>query len=1098
MRPRRRFRIGRAKAVLFGAVILLGTAGLVRSCWDAVHSARAGVRRAVRQIPGVEFGRIRGEGERSVLISDLVWRDGEKKLISAAEVRLTLEADPKEGALRSVNCEGVVLRRLPRLLAKLRESGFYRKLPVGELAVSGVWVGEDGGKHPFTLRSVPDGKSGGRRLEFSLPEAGFRISGEHGAADGGGQLRFSGHLDAALLAAAGVPLPKEVKLPGRFTVSGSVRLGADGFRFDGPLTADGLFPEPAMIEGGFWRLMPGGRYSFRWEGPGRAWSVTLPEAELQLPFVAPLGALTFSGDGGRVLRFSLAAATPAGKQAGNLRLDGRIDRESGEWELRQSGHSDRVVNWQWDTPLGLVGCLWRNPKLSGAGVGARGEIDYSFGFDQFSFRPVAEQTSFSALPGTISGSWNFNFSTPAASSFTLTGTLSTAKLEWPEPRSAWGAARARIAFSLSRLSGEQAWKLDLEPEAAGVNIFGAELPKLKLENLAGRFSTALAAGHPDRRPAEIGGGIQAGRVTVVDSAFGSGSLEELRLTGVVELDGEGRVTGHRISAGCAAGILRSGQSSLAAAGAEFDCDFNRRQMTPGDNLISNVTLVKPVLRLFGSEWASPGGEVRVSGEIRGSELLPAEWNGRFRLPEGTLKAGNFAGNFGGFSGDLRWREGNPAALSLSMTGVAGAWREGSRQGWSLRAPVLRLALAREREKIAGEASLADGSLTALLGGNTQLVLNKLSAKLPIRFPADGGGPAGQFSAGELHMPGDWISAASGELRLERNGIAFRGRAASGYFSGTPLSFEGGIGAGSPFSGTFQLAESELTRPIRFDAPSALTGNCSYSGRLAAAGSFGGADGWRLEFRPAGGQLSAGGFEMEQLTGVLRLGEFETRRQNSGGEFAFRRLTGHNITLEQGRVRFRLPQSGEFNLTGGSGVLWGGRARLEGPLLLSPGASSTEVGIRLRGVRISALLEAVGLPSAPISGVASGRAVWRIAPGAPPRLLAADFTSDRVDHLRLGALEPFLLNEAGNNPRARRTIEALRDFDCRDLQLRIDRDADGKPVLELVVTGRPTRPIPVSGDSVQRYMHAIDPAALGFDSDMTVSISYRLPEPEEEK
>ncbi len=78
-----------------------------------------------------------------------------------------------------------------------------------------------------------------------------------------------------------------------------------------------------------------------------------------------------------------------------------------------------------------------------------------------------------------------------------------------------GAARARIGFALSRNSpAEPAWKLDLEPEAAGVNVFGAELPKVKLENLAGRFSTSLAAGRPDRRPGEIAGGIQIGRVAV--------------------------------------------------------------------------------------------------------------------------------------------------------------------------------------------------------------------------------------------------------------------------------------------------------------------------------------------------------------------------------------------------------------------------------------------------------------------------------------------------------------------------------------------------------------------------------------------------------
>ena len=64
-----------------------------------------------------------------------------------------------------------------------------------------------------------------------------------------------------------------------------------------------------------------------------------------------------------------------------------------------------------------------------------------------------------------------------------------------------------------------------------------------------------------------------------------------------------------------------------------------------------------------------------------------------------------------------------------------------------------------------------------------------------------------------------------------------------------------------------------------------------------------------------------------------------------------------------------------------------------------------------------------------------------------------------------------------------------------MQLKIDREESGKGTLELVVTGRPTRPIAVTDHAIQRYVDAIDPASLGLDSDMTVSITYRLPEQE---
>lgn len=175
------------------------------------------------------------------------------------------------------------------------------------------------------------------------------------------------------------------------------------------------------------------------------------------------------------------------------------------------------------------------------------------------------------------------------------------------------------------------------------------------------------------------------------------------------------------------------------------------------------------------------------------------------------------------------------------------------------------------------------------------------------------------------------------------------------------------------------------------------------------------------------------------------------------------------------------------------MLWGGRARLEGPLFLSPGTGAAEVGIRLRGVQIGRLLETLGLPAAPIRGVATGRAVWRISPAGAPRLLSADFSSDRVDHLQLGALEPFLPREGRDSPRTQRTMEVLRNFSCRALRLKLDREENGSAVLELVVTGRPTRPIPLPDETAQRYMHAIDPSAFGLDSDMTVSILYRLPE-----
>ena len=133
----------------------------------------------LRRIPEVEFGRIRADNGNGVAISDLAWSENGKTLFSAEEVRLTLVPE-REGELRSILCGGVVLRQLPVLLKSLQTDGLPGRIAAEEIALAGVWIGENGRKYPFTLQSIGEEKDGVRCVQIVLPERGVQVTGSMG------------------------------------------------------------------------------------------------------------------------------------------------------------------------------------------------------------------------------------------------------------------------------------------------------------------------------------------------------------------------------------------------------------------------------------------------------------------------------------------------------------------------------------------------------------------------------------------------------------------------------------------------------------------------------------------------------------------------------------------------------------------------------------------------------------------------------------------------------------------------------------------------------------------------------------------------------
>lgn len=191
------------------------------------------------------------------------------------------------------------------------------------------------------------------------------------------ELKFLGKLAPELLIAAGAPLPPQI-VPGEAEADGRLVWSPDDPAAMN-LEAECALSEPWSRSGSFWQLRSGKRCRIGWTRSG--WTVGYPDSELVKPFLLPIGELTFSGGEGSEIRFrSLGMEPPAGEQSGRFELSGRFDPSTGSWEFRQSEGSDRVVRWKLEHSFGELECGWRRPRISGSGVGERGEIDYSFGF----------------------------------------------------------------------------------------------------------------------------------------------------------------------------------------------------------------------------------------------------------------------------------------------------------------------------------------------------------------------------------------------------------------------------------------------------------------------------------------------------------------------------------------------------------------------------------------------------------------------------------------------------------------------------------------------------------------------------------------------
>ena len=1083
---RNRKRRGRSRRWLRAVLVLACCAAAALAAWGVFRLPRNVAARRLGEIPGLS-ARIVEAGADRLELAAVRYAPEKEELFTASEVELRFGGEKQTRHLAEIRIGGALVRDfsgLWKLAATYNESVSAFS---GTLSASGFWGTDRGNGIPFTLRWTPGGH---RALEVVFAKPELTVTGEMLPGKRELQLRFSGNLNRMLLKAAGAEIPAELVLPPQFTVSGAVQVSSDTFELTSPLTASGLFLSPAAIQGGFWQANPGGHYSFRWEGPGRGWRVGFPEAELTAPFAASLGELAVQGGEGPEWRFSVDSVPTVGEVAGRFRLEGRFDPAGGDWEFRQAASSDQAVKWQLAGAPGTVGCVWRTPKISGQGRGMRGEVTWLFDFDRLDLRMEGNRHDFSARPGRMTGNCRFDLTRPDAASFRLSGNLQANKLEWSDPASAWGAVRAEVGFEVSRRPGEQEWEYRLNPLAANVNVYGATLPKLKLENPSAEFLFRLAPGGERRYPEEIRGSISMDRATLVESSFGMGEMERIRLSGSVFPDDRGRVGRHELFGSIEHSSTRLEQLALEGSSISFESRFDRASMTPGANCIADFRGTGGVLGVEGVRFEGSRFEGRAAGEMRKDELVPPGWTVQWRFPSGMFAGSGFTGSTGLFSGRAELVSGGAQALKVELRDLKAA-SSAAVSSWSARIPAARLDLVRSGAELGGLAVAGQVEFDAAGEGGRQYGFSGGEFSLPLQFPDWEKARPGTVKAAAIRVPGNFLSEAQGSLQLKPAGLAFEGKGGSRFFNGPVLrltAMAGRLPNGEwSMAGTLKLPVTQLKEPIRFGEFFPSAAGVRLSGKIGGEGEFrfaGDSRRWNLALQPFGAELSGPQFRLSGVSGEIRVPGEGAGYRDSGGELTFDGLVAAGIALGKGRVNWLSSRPGVLEIQEAAGSLWSGRARLAAPLVWTASRPGPEFSLQLTDIDLETAARLLGLPDGVIAGRGDGTVTFR--GGAKPEPVALELTSRSVRHLRFRPLEKYVDQRGGNSPRRRMVLEALRDFNCRELRLRAVRSG-GMTDLELAVAGHSERPLAFPDGKLNRL--------VDIDTDMELMLTYRIPDTE---
>ncbi|MDR0933056.1 MAG: hypothetical protein LBM70_08580 [Victivallales bacterium] len=1013
-------------------------------------------------------------------------KDGATAFARFAEIDLD-----SAGKLSAIRLNGIEISQWDSLLSMLSNLRLGQTFPP-ELTLDGVWRnGEKNADCPFQLKWKPD-KAGKTRILLHSFNPKFEISGQVDFAAKMANLKFAGQMTPRKLPFFGDWIPDEFLSAESIEAKGEIQLDGNFSEVIRHFAGELKLSETLAISSGIWRFSPGSRIEFRWDGADSSWEVELPETNLVRPLGLPLGKVSVSGrKSDQEIRFSIVNAPPVGELSGVMKLDGRYNRRNGEWMFRQSENSDRAVRWSGVLPLGDFNCAWRDLKVSGGGTHSRGSIDFSLGFESLRYRTPNNPRELTTSPGTLSGSWSFNYDASAVVSFELNGLLQSDKLDWNDPESAWSATSALTRFRLSRQAGEKSVLLVLNPAFKGVNLYGGGVPKLKMEGVSGNLNTTLELASQTPVPLRIEGAVEIQQLNPVRSMFGEGEFKNLRLFGFSEFASDWSVLLLKLSGGAERAIFRYPQSEIVTVSPEFDVDFNRNSPNPGDNFAIKMTSQHLTLAALGGTLDVSKGHALWSGELRETGFLPDRWRATLDLPEGDIENRDFAGKFHKFRCQTSFERMQIIDFNATLDELKAQINGASPQ--KLYAKQQTLSIKRDQtEEVSGVYTLRGGEILEQKWGG-----RAISVDLPLKWGKDNTKGDGTFQIGELTLPGKVLRTASGSIRLDQGRFHFNGVAASEFWAKDAFSFTGEFlwGKTWEFTTQYKLSSTKMNTPLVLSEVLPALSGMSYSGELSGHGLFElfpTRRNWSGEFKLNNGTLKKAGFEAKQLSGSIRL-PGSMANLNPGGELRFGEIYVAGVGLRNGMLNFRLPHSKQCDIISANGNIWGGRARLISPFSLRSGNSAAEIGMMIRGVKWNELFKSLDLQSGLLEGTADGMLFWRFrADDSCLDLVSAELTSVVGENLKLAALEPFVLANAKSSSRQRIYLELLRDFNCRILRVRLEEEPSGSVLLELSAAGKPSGSIKVKDENYRKLINSIDPAAFGLDGEIEIFTSYRIP------
>ncbi len=1088
------YQLKHARAFLFAVIIIVGIGALLYSYFLTGRTVRREIKSYIESVEGVKVGKIQEISAVRLDLYDVEYSIDHQKIASAESLRLKLQTPELGGVpeLKSVNITNLAVYDIKALIVNVLPQMVAANAGVSVNAI-GDWYCPDENKqlkkYNFSLR-FNEGEPGKYNFSLNLPDPGIHLNGEYDGKSGDMRLQLNGKISGEILKNAGIRTPIHMDLPGYLTYDGIVKINLRTFEFTAPLVLDGTFLHQASINGDFFQIMPGGKFHFNWRGPNKKWTIKFPDAEVVKPYAITLGSLTVSGNGSDPdLDFVIESIPPVGELIGRIRLNGKFNRDTGEWEFFQSESSNKTNKWNYKNQFAIVDSIWKSPRISGSGKRGQGEVNYSFIFDEFNLFVGEDSVPFKADNGDISGVCKFNFEDNGETRIEVAGEINTSKLEWPDPQCLWNSTKCQIRYSLHRDLEDKNWLLDLEPFLATVNMVGGSLPKIRLENISGKLSTQLRADNFGRWPDSIGGLIVASRANLVNSPLGVGSFSDIKLAAQADLAESGKVKELDFSLSAGPGNLKFGDFVLQTERVEGDGKLDREQLA-GDNFSAVFDVSEPRSKFWGFDFANSDASCKVTSSLRKQDITPENFLIEWSFPMGSFKSSALSGSFGQAGVHLAVKNNLIDTVEGAVEFIEFTQLDYKKQllKWTMALDRFNFKFANQGHEQTGQCELLNGNLQVTNNDQKLFNLKGMELKIPLRFPDFTKSEIGTWKIEKIDSNIDLFDSAGGNIYL-RDRLFFTGQVHSGYFQPQQFKLTGDLNYQNEhfvLSNRLDMPKTKMNQPFALSMLNDLGQEVMVNG-IVGVNINNMVDHeniqWDCRLGLENADISGKNFGIENASGDLVFADpgnvnVKSEARLKFGKFNYRDTHGIN-----GELLARYPHFDECDLISLSGTIWQGKVSLANPINFRKGVNQYDLALNLNNIVLDDFLRSLGLPQALVSGRASGKIEYN-------GNLKLELGGSNISTIQLEKIEQYVDLSGSSMSKMRPILTSLRSFNCRKLSVNIVEADENNYRLTINAFGRPTGSL-IPEDKAEKFRR-IGAEDLVISEDFEINCNYLIP------